>query len=368
MLTRSGLGVLVTALVLLSLGLVWHYEELVLIAVASVVAVAIALRTARVPHRAVVTRRITAPRVARGDQIRLTYLVRNEQGRRSVAAQIIDRCDLAEIATPLVPVGPDERLELRAVIPTHRRGVFDVGPLAIQRADPLGLAIGRRVDPHLGAIIVHPRIYPLQGPYGAMHTVENDAVARRAASDPLSGFVSLREYVIGDDPRLIHWPTSARVGSLMVREHVELRKPEFTVVLDTAATVATEADFEEMVDVAASVAVHAVRSGVGVRLRTTSRAHAGSRHPIDAEARVLDFLTPIRQESPEGLVSIAELFAGGLDHTSIVMVTGPHGPSTQLTHGDSMSIVRVGDGAEPVVGISLAVTDAGEFARRWRPA
>ena len=57
---------------------------------------------------------------------------------------------------------------------------------------------------------------------------------RRAASDPLCGFVSLREYVPGDDPRLIHWPTTARVGTLMIREHVELRRPEFTVVLDTA--------------------------------------------------------------------------------------------------------------------------------------
>jgi uncharacterized protein (DUF58 family) len=37
-----------------------------------------------------------------------------------------------------------------------------------------------------------------------MHTVEDEAVIRRAASDPLSGFVSLREYVDGDDPRLIH--------------------------------------------------------------------------------------------------------------------------------------------------------------------
>ena len=71
-----------------------------------------------------------------------------------------------------------------------------------------------------------------------MHTVEDEAVVRRAASDPLSGFVSLREYVDGDDPRLIHWPTSARMGTLMLREHVELRRPEFTVVLDAVDDVA----------------------------------------------------------------------------------------------------------------------------------
>ncbi len=66
----------------------------------------------------------------------------------------------------------------------------------------------------------------------------------------MSGFVSMREYVAGDDPRMIHWPTTARTGTLMVREHVEVRRPEFTVVLDTAPSVGTPDDFEEAVDVA----------------------------------------------------------------------------------------------------------------------
>lgn len=368
MLTRSGLGAAVTALVLVVVGVWWRYEELVALAMALTVAVGSALWTARVPHRATVRRQIAAPRVARGDPIRLTYRIRNDRRRRSVAAQILDHCDGTMITTDLAPVEPGERRERRASLPTRRRGVFDVGPLAIERADPFGLAVGRRVDASVGTIVVHPRIYPLHGPHGAMHTVENEAIARRTASDPLSGFVSLREYVIGDDPRLIHWPTSARVGSLMVREHVELRRPEFTVVLDAADSVGTAEDFEEMVDVTASMAVHAIRSGVGVTVRTTSLAHAGHRHPIDAETRVLDFLTPIRSAASPDLLSLAELFAGGLDHTSVVLVTGPRGPSTICAQSAAMSVVRVGTDAAAAVGVSLAVADAAEFARRWRPA
>ena len=129
-------------------------------------------------------------------------------------------------------------------------------------------------------MLVHPRLHTLSGPYGAMHTVEDEAVIRRSASDPLSGFVSLREYVAGDDPRLIHWPTSARMGTLMIREHVELRRPEFTVVLDAADSVADADDFEEMVDIVASIAVHALRNGVDVR-----RAHDGARVPGRRPAR-----------------------------------------------------------------------------------
>lgn len=216
-------------------------------------------------------------------------------------------------------------------------------------------------------MIVHPRIHQLRGPYGAMHTVEDDAMIRRSASDPLSGFVSLREYVDGDDPRLIHWPTSARMGTLMLREHVELRRPEFTVILDCARWVATPADFEEMVDVTASIAVHALRSGVTVTVTTTSRHHPGAPRPVDRETRVLDLLTPVGQVDDAQHMSLTEIFRAGIDHTTIVLVTGPTGPSTTFARTDRVTTIRVGEGAAPARGVALAVDDAVSFAERWRP-
>ncbi len=200
-----------------------------------------------------------------------------------------------------------------------------------------------------------------------MHTVEDEAVIRRSASDPLSGFVSLREYVPGDDPRLIHWPTSARLGTLMLREHVELRRPEFTVVLDAADTVANADDFEEMVDVVASIAVHALRNGVEVRVRTTAREFPGTFRPMTRDTQVLDLLTPVHQASDDAVMSLAEMFRSGLDHTAIMFITGPAGPSSTFTHTDRLFVVRVGADAVVAPGVAMAVADAVEFAHRWRP-
>ena len=91
--------------------------------------------------------------------------------------------------------------------------MFQVGPTAIERVDALGLGVGRRLNEDAGTVArPSAACYSLSGPYGSMHTVEDEAVIRRSAADPLSGFVSLREYVPGDDPRLVHWPTSARMG------------------------------------------------------------------------------------------------------------------------------------------------------------
>lgn len=367
MLTRSGLGAVIAAVVMAICGMWWQYEELLVAAVATAIGVGVALWSARAAQRADVVRTVTSPRVARGDPIRAVYRVTNPGRRRLAAVTIVDHCDEQEVRVPVPEIPGDDRTEAMGLIPTRRRGVFPIGPWSIERVDPLGLAVGRRHGQETGRIIVHPRIYPLGGPYGAMHTVEDEAVMRSAASDPLSGFVSLREYVEGDDPRLIHWPTSARMGTLMLREHVELRRPEFTVVLDAVDDVALPEDFEEMVDVAASVAVHALSSGVTVRLRTTSREHPGLGRPLDRETQVLDLLTPVRQCEETTALALAEVFHGGLDHTTIVLVTGPIGPSTTLPRADKLTVIRIGAGAAAGVGVVMAAADAPEFVRRWRP-
>jgi uncharacterized protein (DUF58 family) len=367
MLTRSGLGASVAAVLLVVCGVWWRYEELVVAGVAAAAAVAVAVWSARVSQRAEVVRSVGAPRVARGDPIRAVYRVTNPGRRRLAPATIIDVCDEQEVRLPIGEIGPLDRSEAVGLIPTRRRGVFPIGPWAIERVDPLGLALGRRLGDSTGTIIVHPRIYSLAGPYGAMHTVEDEAVVRSAASDPLSGFVSLREYVDGDDPRLIHWPTSARMGTLMLREHVELRRPEFTVVLDAVDGIATPIDFEEMVDVAASVAVHALSNGVTVRLRTTTREFPGSPRPLDRDTQVLDLLTPVRQCEAERSLALAEVFQGGIDHTTIVFVTGPTGPSTTMRNADKLTVIRIGEGAVAGVGITVAAEDAQAFVQRWRP-
>ncbi|HRW37683.1 MAG: DUF58 domain-containing protein [Acidimicrobiales bacterium] len=123
----------------------------------------------------------------------------------------------------LDPTGPWHR----AVPPldgtvTHladRRGLFQILRVEVRVTAPLGILSARRVHrvvlPH--AVEVSPR--PLQvdwrpapapvasgGEHGLGHRPEGDLVR------------SVRPYVLGDPARLVHWPTSARTGQLVVRE------------------------------------------------------------------------------------------------------------------------------------------------------
>lgn len=366
MLTRSGLGAVIAAVCLGGFGLWWDYEELIVAGVGIAVLTLTSIWAAKRPLRATITRRVATIRVPRGDPVNIAYRIRNTSRFRTGRATIVDRCDTETCRIELDHVAPNTAVDFFGSLATHRRGVFDVGPYDVERIDPFWLAVGTTKHDVVGSVTVHPKVYQVIGPHGATRVVESDSVLRRASSDPMSGFVSMREYVAGDDPRLIHWPTTARTGTLMVRENVEVRRPEFTVVLDTSRNVGTSDDFEEAVDVAATLAAHAIRSGLDVVVRTTNPNHAGRTSPLVDEGSVLDLLTPVTRSDDGELLTIASLFSRGFDHTSVVMVTGPTGPSSRFASLEQMLVVRIGVGAENIPGVAVAAVNAAEFVTRWK--
>lgn len=370
MLTRSGLGAVVATVVLVVLGLLWNYEELIIASTGLGLVIALAIVIAQRPLRATVERRLTAVRVQRGDPLLITHRISNDTRHRSGRATIIDRCDDSEVEVAIEPVAAGDVADITSPIATRRRGTFELGPLDVRKIDPFSLAVGRWRDEKSAArpqrVTVHPKVYSLPGPRGESRVVENESIIRRAATDPMSGFVSMREYVTGDDPRLIHWPTTARTGTLMVRENVEVRRPEFTVVVDTGEAIGTDDDFEEIVDVAASVAIQALRTGLDVVVRTTDHLHPGQRTALQTEAQVLDLLTVVGRTTDRAPLAIASLFAQGFDHTSVLLVTGPHGPTSRMATVHQMMTIRIGHGAQAGGDIAFAAQDGADFATRWR--
>ena len=367
MLTRTGFGVLIGTAICTFFGLLWRYEELLALAAGGAIAVGFALYTSRRPTRHSARRRLVTARVARGEVVHVRYQIFNQTQHRLGSTRLTDEFQGVHQSFEVPTLPRMTRHEVDAQFATRRRGIFPIGPLSFERVDQLGLAAASRPAGQMGMVVVHPRVYPLITASGAVRVITNDAVLRRPSGDPQSGFQSLREYQYGDDTRLIHWPTSARAATLMIREFVDLRRHEFTVVIDTSTEVATPDDFEEIVDAGASVAAFALRSGLDVVVRSTSRLRAGRPYPLVDQSEMLDLLTPLEQGSGTDVLSVASLFTGGLGGVAVLVVTGPKGPSSIFAHGDQISVARIGAGAE-TAGLScpaIAATDAGQFAERW---
>ncbi|MGD9701995.1 MAG: DUF58 domain-containing protein [Acidimicrobiia bacterium] len=370
MLTRTGLGVAVGAVLLAAFGLRWGYGEFVVLGLFALVLILVGFVMVRRPANLDGRRRSYSHRVRRGDAIEVLFDLSNSGAHAVAPLVLVDRLGLDEIEVPVpsTPAGGKETLhyEIRA----HRRGVHRLGPVELRRQDPFGLVVGQRVLGAVDEVIVHPKVLRLGGSSGVDRNTDIEVTLRRASSDPLAGFQSLREYVRGDDTRTIHWPTTARVGRPMVREFMDPRRPVFTIVVTTDAGSHTEDDFEEAIDVAASLAAHVLRRNIDIVLRTTDRRHLGLVHPLRDETQLLDLLARVRRTSPEETESIARVLTFGWDDSVAIVITGPspRGMSELRDLGDRVVPIRIGRGVASPVSFSgrmFAAQDAEGFAGLW---
>lgn len=129
---------------------------------------------------------------------------------------------------------------------------------------------------------------------------------------------------MGDDLRMVHWRTSARTGTLMVRQHVDTSHPSTVVVLDTRADRYRAEDFEEAVDVVASVVTSSGERGFPVRLVLTSGETVLSRRG-QSPGHLMDRLAEVETTAAgldRGLAALGSGLLRSRDHDTLVVVGG----------------------------------------------
>ena len=175
-------------------------------------------------------------------------------------------------------------------VPTQRRGPVSLGPWVLERVDPWGL-LRRRVGEVEGvALLVVPRVRPVS--LAALPSALADFGG--SAEMGTTTFATLREYVIGDELRHVHWRSSAKTGKLMMRQYVDITRPRITLVLVAEERAYTSADeFEEAVDFIASLAAVASSSGLDVEVATTAGERAS--HGGGRSTAVLDLLALVER-------------------------------------------------------------------------
>jgi uncharacterized protein (DUF58 family) len=315
-----GLAALLAGVAALGLGLWLSWTSFDLLGIGLLVIVVIGLATILRPSRLHIDRQIQPPRVPKGSMA-IAFLTFANRGRLTVATTVANQpFGSAQVRTVIPRLRGGERGTRTYRLPTSHRGIFDVGPIEVTRRDPFDLFRVSRRHGQPERIWVYPRVLNFQAlPAGQTRHLEGPS----SDTSPQGNitFHRLRDYVVGDDLRLVHWRSTARTGRLVVKHNVDTSQPYSVVLLDQRPNRYTAESFEAAVDVAASVLVAESANKAPVELRLTDGSAIGGPRLRDVSP-LIDHLTGIAGD-PDGSLQ-AQLLAlrrarGG---TSLVVITG----------------------------------------------
>jgi uncharacterized protein (DUF58 family) len=269
-LTGRGAVALLGGLALVALAVATRWWALLGVGAALVVLVLVEVAAVRGDRRLVATRTVEPLVVPRGTPARCVVTAHVPPARLPLRREALDLVDGVPRPVPLDsprtggPTGAAYDLE------TPRRGLVTVGPLVVRSLAPLGLATVVREVGQVRQLRVLPRPVRLDTlPRGTRRAATGqDERVELGGTD----LVGLHEYVPGDDLRRLHWASSARTGTLMVRDDADPALPHVLVLLDdrSASYRDDEESFEEAVDFAAGLVERGVGDGRHVRLQTLS--------------------------------------------------------------------------------------------------
>lgn len=374
MLTRSGWLAALGAAIAVGAGRVFGLVELFLLGTGLAVLLGLTLVRVLLTRLALeVGRQLSPRRVHAGQPARVELSVTNRGNRSTPVLRLHDPVTGTQGATVLLaPV--EEALTVRSAyrLPTQRRGLIGIGPLAVVVGDPFGLAQVRAEAAPRIELTVLPRVDevlppPASGGDEPLAGVRQMTLAASAGHD----FAALREYVVGDDLRRVHWPSSARHDDLLVRQDEVHWQGRTTVVLDTRSRTHHGESFEMSVSAAASIVSAAWRRRDLVRLVTTggydSGFNAGQAH-VEA---LLEELAVVKATSVGSLRGVVEGLPR-LGATSVVVLVGDV-PEPELL--GLVSLSRVGSvtvvsidrrsSADPTHPDLLACGGSVPFAGAW---
>jgi uncharacterized protein (DUF58 family) len=167
-------------------------------------------------------------------------------------------------------------------IPALHRGLVTVGPVRTIRADPVGLVRRELVWTAVSEVYVHPRTIGIPSmSTGFVRDLEGNPTRDLSTSD--ISFHALREYVPGDERRHIHWKSSAKTGTYMVRQFEQTKRSHLVIALSlSSADYSTESEFELAVSVAGSLGTRAIRDTRDVAIVVSERTPEFARRKVYA--------------------------------------------------------------------------------------
>ena len=169
-----------------------------------------------------------------------------------------------------------ERASFQWRLTARRRGIHGIGPLLLQTGDLFGFfRRQRRLEQSL-EIMVYPRLIPLRSFSLPRRDLFGVPGAKSPVQDPVY-VLGTRDYQHGQPAKHIHWKASARYSRLQEKVFEPSGQEKLLLLLDVDPFARKKAgeEFEQAIEITASLAVSSERKGYAVGLLTNGNLAGG---------------------------------------------------------------------------------------------
>jgi len=211
----------------------------------------------------------------------------------------------------------------------RRRGIYAFGETTLETVFPLGFFHTRSVRRSPGRIVVYPRLGEVDTAFFKELELSLQMLRRARPSRAEEDFRSLREYREGDNPKWIHWRSTARLQKMLVKEFEEPQAKRVLLLIDSnLQRLATQrfAAFELALSFAGTVARDLLRRGCEVQCMALQPKGKVARATVSLERRNLDalleMLSGLRRDDTRTLSDLREFFPRSSLRNAYVLVLG----------------------------------------------
>lgn len=215
----------------------------------------------------------------------------------------------------------------------EERGFYKPGNVIVSTSSPFGLFSHSKTFSFKEEVLVYPKIIDVRG--GWISRIANRSVVNEVSYTYMPTSIpgttrSLREYVPGDSPRHIHWPTSAKLNDLHVREFEVESSGHIVIFLDSSPDYENRHFYELAVITATSLLNICHKTGLHTSFVTQNDSFSSVDYINDYDWK--EQLEILARVQPVSSLKIANLI--DKTHQSLISKHPGFSPSYVLVSGD----------------------------------
>jgi uncharacterized protein (DUF58 family) len=238
-------------------------------------------------------------RAAVGERVVHSVHVHNRSGRQSPALDLrVVMRGLADLTAYVEPLDPGSRAVLELSRFALSRGVTDTVQVSMGAATGLGIMCAHLRSDYRRHLVIHPRRVDV-GPLDHQSTRDEQA---DLVPGPGMDIAGVREWRPGDASGSVHWRSTARRGTLVVRERAVASTRQVVVAL---ACSSDAPDWEDVLAAAAAACQVAQLAGQRLNLWVWEGAEALAAPPVHSVAALLDWWAGLNESCLPGAGTFA---------------------------------------------------------------